>query len=135
MQLSLKQYLLSCFPPTPTLWWLLSSKSNTIKWRGNNFICELHQILQKIKKLLLAIGLGGGGGGCVSELWGTEDSAILSEARKLANNSAYQNGTFKGEGGEAHLLAIKVEAHLELRKRMAYFIACIHNSTPREIQY
>lgn len=36
---------------------------------------------------------------CVSELWGTEDSAILSEARKLANNSAYQNGTFKVGGG------------------------------------
>lgn len=88
------------------------------------------------KKIVISNRFGGGGGGCVSELWGTEDSAILSEARKLANNSAYQNGTFKGGGGgEAHLLAIKVEAHLELRKRMAYFIACIHNSTPREIQY
>lgn len=52
----------------------------------------------------------------VSEPCRTEDSAILSEVRMIANHSACQNGTLKRGSGvkPAHLLAIKAEASLAL---------------------
>lgn len=94
-----------------------------------NFTCELHQILQKITNSLF-------GHFFLSQSLGRQNIAILTEARKSATNSAYQNGPFKREGGKkAHLLAIRLEAHLVLvpTERITYSIVCIHKPTSREI--